>query len=183
MLDLPDTALVKSSRKLLERAAPSAIVRHSIRAFLLGRAYARKKNIYFDEEGLALAAVFHDLGLTPEFSDPARPFTFASSRALRLYLKDRSVPAERIELLADAIEQHMQLFPRFSRGPEVGLLQVGAWMDVTGLRRGSVGDEAKEIANRYPREGFDLMFPGALLHSIGSFRACAGLLFPNSVRA
>ncbi len=180
--DLPDTALVTNARKLLERAAPSPLVRHSVRAFLLGAAYGRKKRIAFDEEGLALAAVFHDLGLTPEFGDPTRPFTFASSKALRLYLQDREVAAERIDVLADAIEQHMQLLPRFSHGAEVGLLQVGAWMDATGLRRWSVRSEAREIARKHPREGFDLLFPGTLLHSIGSFRACAGLLFPSSVR-
>ena len=130
-LDLPDTQLVNGARRILERAAPSTLVRHSIRAYLLGSAYARKKGIAFDEEGLALAALFHDVGLTPELSDSSRPFTFASSKALRMYLEERGVPNERIAVLADAIEQHMQLLPRFSRGPEVGLLQVGAWMDVT----------------------------------------------------
>src|SRR5687767_4338499 len=126
MRELPDTAAVKSARAIGERAAPSPILQHSLRAFLLASAYAEKKSSAFDEEGLALAALFHDLGLTPEFRDPSKPFAFASSKALRLYLMQRNVAADRIAVLCDAIEQHMQMLPRFSRGPEVGLLQVGA---------------------------------------------------------
>lgn len=181
MLDLPDTALIRPARATLERLAPAAIVQHSIRAFLYGAAYAKKKSLAFDEEGLALAAIFHDLGLAPELADTSKPFTFVSSKALRIYLEERNVDAHRINLLCDAIEQHMQLLPRFSRGTEVGLLQVGAWMDVTGLRAWAI--DRKPIARAHPRQGFDLLFPATLLRSIGSFRACAGLLFPANVRA
>jgi hypothetical protein len=181
MHDFPDTALIRPARATLERLAPGAIVQHSTRAYLYAAAYGRKKNLEFDDEGLALAAIFHDLGLTPELCDPSKPFTFVSSRALRLYLEERNVDADRINLLCDAIEQHMQLFPRFSRGNEVGLLQVGAWMDVTGLRRWAI--DSKPIKQAHPRQGFDLLFPATLLRSIGSFRACAGLLFPANVRA
>lgn len=46
----------------------------------------------------------------------------------------------------------------------------------------SIGGEARAIAAAHPRVGFDRQFPGALLGSIGSFSACAGLLFPGAVR-
>lgn len=176
-LALPDTRLVTSARALVEQAAPRALLHHSIRTFLLGRAWAQKKRFAFDEEGLALAALFHDVGLVARFADRSRPFTEASSRALRLHLADQGVERARIAALTDAIELHMQLLPRFSRGPEVGLLQVGAWMDVTGLRRWTVRADARAIAAAWPREGFGLLFPRALIGSFGSVSACTGLLF------
>ena len=46
----------------------------------------------------------------------------------------------------------MQMLPKWQKGPTVGLLQVGAWMDVTGLRQWSVSREAREIAEAYPGE-------------------------------
>ncbi len=180
---MPDTKLAIEARGLLEHAAPTSIVNHSVRAYLLAAAYARAKRVAFDDEALFLAAIFHDLGLVPPYTDPGRPFTFASTRALRLFLKDRGVPEARVAALSEAIELHMQLLPRWSRGPEVGLLQVGTWMDVVGLRRRAIRDEARAIAEAFPRAGFDLAFPTRLLRSIGSVAACTGLLFPERVRA
>jgi hypothetical protein len=77
----------------------------------------------------------------------------------------------------------MQLFPRWSRGPEAGLLQVGAWMDVVGLRGSTVGTIARRgIEEEYPRGRFATEFHVRLLRSLGSPRACLRLLFPRHER-
>jgi hypothetical protein len=77
----------------------------------------------------------------------------------------------------------MRFFPRFRRGAVVGLLQVGAWMDVMGLRRGRVGRQLiGEIEAALPRDGFGGEFRRRLLWSLGSFRACARVLFPRPRR-
>ena len=94
----------------------------------------------------------------------------------------RDVPAARIGPLVDAIDLHMQLLPRWSRGNVAGLLQVGAWMDVTMLRRWSIREEARAIARVHPRAGLDLEFPRRLLGTLTSFGACAGLLLPERFR-
>jgi hypothetical protein len=175
---LPDTTLVTRARALLEGATDAAMVNHSLRSHLLGAAYGKRKGIAFDEETLALAALFHDLAMIGPYADRSVPFTVASSRAMRAELEPRGVPRERIERIADAIEFHMQCLPRFDKGPEAGLLQVGAWMDATGLRRWAIPAEARAIGASLPRAGFDRAFPGRLLGSIGNFRACQGLMFP-----
>jgi hypothetical protein len=41
------------------------VLNHSLSAFLLGGAHARRFAIDFDEEGFYLAALFYDLGLFP----------------------------------------------------------------------------------------------------------------------
>jgi hypothetical protein len=178
---LPDTPLVSEAMGLALRAMTPALVHHSQRTFLLGAAWATKRKLAFDAEGLALAALFHDLGLCREYANPANAFTFASGRALRIFLEERGVPQVRIEPLVDAITFHMQVFPAWSRGPEAGLLQVGAWMDLTGLRRWSVWSDAREIARRHPRQGIDLSFPLALVRHSWRPRSCLGLLLPERV--
>jgi hypothetical protein len=183
VITLPDTPLVKEANEVLVAAAPRGIVEHSRRVFLLGCAYADKHRIDFDQEDFYLAALFHDLGLTETYRDRSRAFVLSSGEALERFFAEKKASPERSAVLREAIELHMQLRPRFDKSAIAGLLQVGAWMDVTGLRRFSVWREAKEIAREHPRAGFDLAFPIRLLGSMGSFAACFGLLAPERYRA
>lgn len=179
---MPDTPLVQEARDLITRAGSPSLVNHSVRSYLLGAAYARKAGMVFDEEGLAAACMLHDLGLCQEHRDGRVPFQFVGARELQRLLEARGAPAERIEPLVEAIELHMQMLPRWSKGNVVGLLQVGAWMDITGLRRLGVRREAAEIEAAFPRERIFTEFPVRLLGSIGGLSSCVGLMFPGVVR-
>jgi hypothetical protein len=182
LVRVPDTTLAREGRAIVSAVLSPAVLNHSLRAFLLGGAYARRFGIDFDDEGLYLAALFHDMGLFPGHRGPGQAFQLASSRELKTFLEAQNVPAARIRPLVDAIDFHMQLLPRWSRGNVAGLMQVGAWMDVTMLRRPAVRREARAIAQAYPREGIDLEFPRALLGTFTSFAACGGLLRPERFR-
>lgn len=179
---LPDTALVTEAKQLVSAALEDAVIRHSHRAFHLGKAYAAKNAITFDEEDLALAALFHDIGLAAGHRPPKVAFTLAGSRALARFLEEHDVPRARIAPLVDAIDFHMQLFPRWSKDPVAGLLQVGAWMDVTGLRRGSIAERAKEIEDAIPAGDFREGFNRRLLQTIDGAAACLGLVLPTVFR-
>ncbi len=182
MRPLPDGVLAREATFLVERVLSPDVFRHSLRAFLLAREYAGKRDIAHDEEGLFLASLFHDLGLSDAHRDGRRAFTEIGADALVAFLEERGEGA-RGSPLAEAIELHMQLFPRWSRGPEVGLLQVGAWMDVVGLRGSAVGKIARRgIEDLYPRGRFTTAFHARLLRSLGSPRACLRLLFPRHDR-
>jgi len=179
MNELPDTALVQEATKLVSAALPPTLLRHSQRTFLLGQAYARTQSIGFDAEDLLLAALFHDLGLTDSHADRRKAFTEIGSRVLEDFMT-RHGDAERGRLLARAIDFHMQVLPRWSKGPVVGLLQVGAWMDASRLRSGRVGRaRIAEVEAAFPRNGFEPEFNARLRRSLGSFRACARLVFPK----
>lgn len=179
---LPDTPLIREARSILERAAPGPLLDHSIRSFLFGRAYGREQGIDCDEEDLLLAALFHDLGLCADHRDPRVPFQIVGSRALRAFLAEHGVAPARIEPLVDAIDFHLQMLPRWGKGPAAGLLQVGAWMDITGLRRRGIRDRARVIESAYPRGGLRTRFYGLLFGSFGSVGACLGTLFPARYR-
>ena len=179
---LPDTPLIKEATTILKAAAPAEVLNHSMRTFLLGKAYGESLRKPFDEEGLLLAAIFHDLGLCEKHRDTSVPFPAVGSRALKDYLLERGVARERISPLCDAIDFHIQLFPRWSKGEEVGLLQVGAWMDVMGLRKARVREHAREIEAAWPRLAFDKKFNGLLLGTLKSVPACLGLVFPTLYR-
>jgi len=177
-LTLPDTTPVKKARALLEKAAPSPIVAHTLRTFHLANAVGKKRALDFDEEGLALAALFHDLGLCEGHRVPGKPFPIASSGLLRAELAGQ-IPDERIGAMADAIEQHMQFFPRWSMGPIAGLLQIGAWMDVTGRGRSSISEEAARIRAELPPPNAGWPFWKAVLPTALNPLTCVGYVFPQ----
>lgn len=179
----PDSPLATEAEQIATAAYGAGMMNHCKRTFLLGKAYATVRGADFDEEGLYLAALFHDLGLCESHRDRSRPFTRCGSQALRGFMDQHDEPAPRAAVLAEAIDLHMQLLPLWGRGEVVGLLQVGAWMDMTGLRRWSVSDQARQIAQALPREGFGMVaFNFALLGSIGSAASCIGLLAPSWVK-
>ena len=155
---------------------------HSIRSYLLGKAYAENKQIRFDDEGLCVAALFHDLGLCPAYRDRSRAFPHGASRALRAFLRKHECDEARIASFSDAVDFHFGLFPRWADDPVVGLLHVGAWMDVTRRKRWTVTEKAREVTRAYPRIGFDRRFALDVLRSIGGARSCVGLLFPGRER-
>ncbi|MEZ0227598.1 MAG: hypothetical protein ACAI25_03180 [Planctomycetota bacterium] len=171
---LPATPLALLAHERARAVVPPLLLAHSFRTFLLGRAYARAKAVDLDEEGFYVAALFHDFGLAAGRSTRAEPFPRSSGRDLEAFLVEQGWGREKIGPLRDAIELHMGLLPRWRRGPIVGLLQVGAWMDVTRLRRLSVWRAASAIERAYPRAGLDWRFPPLLL-GVGPLR-CARLL-------
>jgi hypothetical protein len=179
---VPDTRLATEAGKIVTAALSTAFLNHSLRAFHLGRAYAGRNDVTYDDEGLYLAALFHDVGFFEPYASGERSFQLDSSRALRSFLEEKRFPPDRISPLVDAIDFHLQLAPRWSKGNVAGLLQIGTWMDVTFLRRWGVAAEAREIAAALPRAGLDLEFPKRLLKSMRTLRSCVGLISPARYR-
>ena len=179
---IPDSKISQEGFDIVQAAASPSLVAHSLRSFFFAKAYAEKKGVRFDEEGLFLSAVFHDLGLCHDYMDRTNPFTFSSSQQLHHFLAERQIPSERISLLTEAIDFHFQLFPRWSKGAEVGLMQVGAWMDVTGLRRWSIHQEAQAIDRAFLDNVEKYNVTSHVIKSMGSLRACVGLFLPGIYR-
>ena len=180
--ELPDTPLVREALALTRAGLTEDLFQHSCRTYLLARAWGARRKLECDEEGLCLAALLHDAGLCPRWFDAARPFPLNSSGALRDFLRARAVPPARIPPLADAIDFHMSLRPRWDKGTVAGLLQVGAWMDCIGLRVWNVWTEARAIARAHPRLGLTWKVPLHIAASLGSAASCLGLLWPDRYR-
>ncbi len=180
---IPDTRLVTEAKAIAKAALTSTLYHHSVRSFLLAQAYADTRELSFDEEGLYVVALFHDLGLADRYRNRAQPFQLVSSALLAQFLSDHQLSTQRSRVLTEAIDFHMQVMPRWSKGVEVGLMQIGAWMDITGLRRWSIRDAARQIDARYPRGPLIVEFSKQLVRSLGSCRSCIGLLHPSGCRS
>ncbi len=174
----PDTKLVQEATDIVTRAHIPSLLQHSLRVFALGREVGRRRGLPFDEEGLLLAALFHDLGLSPPHRNPKRAFTEAGAGLLQELVSSRGEPARAVAL-AEAIDLHTQLFPRWSRNVESGLIHIGNVIDVAGLRTKEVGKEfLREVKLAYPRMALIPEGARALRASLGSFRSVARLFVP-----
>ena len=94
--------------------------------------YAKAKSIEYNQEHLALACLFHDLGLTEEFHNPKQAFIYNSSATLRDFLQAKQYAAQDTVTLMETIDFHFSLRPHWQSGPVAGLLQIGTWMVLPG---------------------------------------------------
>jgi hypothetical protein len=115
--------------------------------------------VAWDAELLYVAAMLHDIGLTPAY-DRGGCFERDGADAAREILADLGWPAERAETAAEAIYLHMhEVGPGDS--PEAVLLDLGTAVDVRGVRLGDVPDASRGfVLDRFPRLGFKEHFVG-----------------------
>jgi hypothetical protein len=136
-----------------------ALLNHSRRAYAWGAAIAALDGITFDRELLYLAAMFHDTGLPSPV--PHVDFTVRSATVAREFTDGRDVPADRREVVANAIAMHHTPGVEVEAGAEAFLLSAGAGVDVFGLRSSEVPDAVRAgVVREYPRLGFKREFAG-----------------------
>jgi hypothetical protein len=179
VLDLPDSTLAVAVRRVVEPVLPRVLLHHSLRTFLYGRTWARRHGVSCDEDGLFAASLFHDLGLCEPYRDTRRAFQLNSSRALADLLDTLRVERSRRDRLVSAVTHHFQPLPRWREGPEAGLLHIGAYMDVAGLRRWSVRAAVPIIRHAYPPCGTSRTLFTLVGRSIRSPRSCLGIMLPD----
>lgn len=176
---MPDTRLIAEAGALARAAFDDRLFHHTLRTHFLALRYAERFGVRCDREQLALACLFHDLGLVAPHYRADRAFTYSSSAAMKDFLLQRGWEPERVRPAMEAIDFHMQLLPRWELGETAGLLQVGAWMDVTGLRSWRVPGAVKQARAQFRRGSFFWQFNVCLTGQLLSPTRALGLLAPS----
>src|SRR5580658_9240405 len=104
-IDTVDTPLVRDAIELARECSEPYLFNHVMRSWLFGILIAAEAKAAPDPELLALSAILHDLGLTERYSANER-FEVDGANAARSFLKGRSVPANQLQLVWDAIALH-----------------------------------------------------------------------------
>jgi hypothetical protein len=149
----PDSRLAREAEQACAEQ-PAAIVGHSYRTWLFGRALAAVDRRELDLELFYCAALVHDYGIAQP--TPGRDFTLASAERTLACAGAAGVADDRAELLADAVCVHAT--PGISLDTDGSLgcyLQWGAMVDGAGLRIWDVDPaNVSEVVRRYPRVDF-----------------------------
>jgi hypothetical protein len=149
----PDSSFAREAEQACQEQ-PSAIVGHSYRTWLFGRALAALDRSDLDAELFYCGALLHDHGIAQP--TPGRDFTLQSAERALSCASAADVPADRAEALADAICVHTTPGVLPLRDGALGCyLQWGAMVDGAGLRAWDVAPANIEaVLRRYPRGDF-----------------------------
>ena len=152
---IPDSTLAREATELVGAATDDLLFNHSRRAYLWGMLHGRRRGLEPDPELLYVAAMFHDLGLTPKYRRTDQRFELDGADAARTFLlaHGHSHDEARKVWLAVALHTTPEIPDRLE--PEIALLIAGVATDVVGAALdGLTAEQIAEVTTTHPRTGF-----------------------------
>src|SRR6267142_1123496 len=88
---IPDSKLAQAATELVRDTESDLLFHHSTRVYYFGALAGLRKKLKFDPELLYIGAMFHDMGLTKEYSSATERFEVDSANAARDFLRQYGV--------------------------------------------------------------------------------------------
>ncbi|SIO84757.1 HD domain-containing protein [Nocardiopsis sp. JB363] len=152
---IPDSTLARQATELVREAASPLIFDHSRRVFLWASLRGREQDLNFDPELLYVAAMFHDLGLTPRFRRTDQRFEIDGADQARHFLNSQDITGEEADRVWTAIALHTTPQIPLHMAPEIALLTRGVELDVLGIGYHTVSDDQRQaVVQAHPRPDF-----------------------------
>jgi HD domain len=154
-IHIPDSRLAKDAADILREHGNDLLWNHSNRVFLFGAVNGKQAKQNYDLELLYVSALFHDLGLTKQYSSSDLRFEVDGANAARQFLQHYDIPDATIQLVWDAIALHTTPGVAEHKQSEVALLFHGVGLDVMGDGFEQFPKELRdEIIKMFPRNNF-----------------------------
>jgi hypothetical protein len=171
-MPVPDSALARQARELIDDVAPEYLVNHSIRAYAWAVELAMHDDLGFDPEILYVSAALHDVGLVAAY-DLGGCFERDGAIAAERFAIERGAPAGRARAIYQVIDLHMAAeLPPDATNEDV-LLEASTGTDVTGYRFADVRPESVPvILAAYPRLTFKRDFAAAFVDQASRKPTC-----------
>jgi hypothetical protein len=149
---VPDSKLAREATELVRDTESVLLFNHSTRVYYFGSLAGKRRGLKFDAELLYIAAMFHDMGLTPMHSSKLDRFEVDGANAARSFLRGHDISQQEIDTVWTAIALHTTPgIPQYMH-PVVALLTNGVEMDVLGIAYSEFSDADREaIVAAYPR--------------------------------
>ena len=149
---VPDSKLAREARELVRETEPALLFNHSSRVYYFASLAGKGRGVKFDPELLYVAAMFHDMGLTPRYSSNSDRFEVDGANTARAFLRQHNISQPEIDTVWTAIALHTTPgIPQYMH-PVVALLTNGVEMDVLGIAYSEFSDADREaIVAAYPR--------------------------------
>ena len=149
---VPDSKLAREATELVRDTESPLLFNHSTRVYYFGSLAGKRRGVKFDPELLYIGAMFHDMGLTPQYSSKADRFEVDGANSARAFLRQHKISQQEIDTVWTAIALHTTPgIPQYMH-PVVALLTNGVEMDVLGIAYSEFSDADREaIVAAYPR--------------------------------
>ena len=151
-IGIPDSKLAREITELVRDTEPPLLFHHSSRVHYWGALAGKRRGLRVDPELLYAGAMFHDMGLTDQYSSAHDRFEVDGANAARNFLRSHGVPQQDIETVWTAIALHTTPGIPQHMHPVVALVTVGVEMDVLGLSYDEYSEAEREAVLRaHPR--------------------------------
>src|SRR5262249_42547641 len=149
---IPDSKVAREATELVRDTESTLLFNHSTRVYYFGSLAGKRRGLKFDPELLYIGAIFHDMGLTPQYSSKADRFEVDGGNAARNFLRERNISPQEIDIVWTAIALHTTPgIPQYMH-PVIALLTAGVEMDVLGIGYSDFAEADREAVMRaYPR--------------------------------
>ena len=151
---VPDSKLAREATELVRDTESPLLFNHSTRVYYFGSLAGKRRGLKFDPDLLYIGAMFHDMGLTPQYSSKSDRFEVDGANCARAFLRQHNISQQEIDTVWTAIALHTTPgIPQYMH-PVVALLTNGVEMDVLGIAYSEFPDADREaIVAAYPRTG------------------------------
>lgn len=150
--ELPETSTAEQALETARTFSSPTLINHCIRSYLWAVTFADQRGIAFDAELLYVAALLHDLALTPSFDNHRLPFEVAGGHVAWVFGAGAGWSVARREHAARTIVDHMRDDVTVGENAEGYLLSVATGFDISGSRADAWPPELRQaVLARYPR--------------------------------
>src|ERR1700730_7481264 len=148
----PDSKLAREATELVRDTESALLFNHSTRVYYFGSLVGKRRGLKFDPALLYIAAMFHDMGLTPRYSSKSDRFEVDGANAARGFLRQHNISQPEIDTVWTAIALHTTVgIPQYMHSV-VALLTNGVAMEVLGIAYSEFSDSDRQaIVGAYPR--------------------------------
>jgi hypothetical protein len=152
-IKVPDSALAKAITELVRDTESDLLYHHSRRVFFWGALTGQRRGLKFDPELLYAGTMFHDMGLTAQYTNLANRFEVDSANAARDFLKSYTVAEKEIDQVWTAIALHTTPGIPEHMHPTIALVTAGVEMDVLGIAYREFSDDQRDQVCAYHPRG------------------------------
>lgn len=151
-IEAPASRLTREITEFVRDNETELLFNHSSRVYCFASLAGLRRNLNFDRELLYAGAMFHDLGLMPNFSSAGDRFEVDSANAAREFLLQRGIDPTDVAHVWAGIALHTTPgIPQYMH-PLIALVTAGVEMDVLGIDYELFATADREaIVQRFPR--------------------------------
>jgi HD superfamily phosphodiesterase len=103
---VPDSKLAREITEFIRDTETELLFNHSSRVYYFGALAGNQRGLTFDSELLYTGAMFHDIGLMPDYSSSTDRFEVDGANAARDFLKQRGISQINVDTVWTAIALH-----------------------------------------------------------------------------
>jgi hypothetical protein len=153
-VSVPDSKLAREIIELVRDTESPLLFHHSSRVYYWGALAGRRRGLKFDAELLYTGAMFHDMGLTPQYSTQHERFEVDSANAARDFLRSHGIAQADVDTVWTAVALHTTPGIPSHMHPVVALVTAGVEMDVLGIAHSDYAAAEREaVVQAHPRDG------------------------------